>query len=138
MVRAWRAAITMDSRACRALRWHSGGRGSKRGSKMASRGNLIVALICLPAFVVIHGAVSYFVFGLAIVSGENGDTSGANTLGILSLIIAPFLLLAYCLPLPLSVAGPVGILCSSLFWWLVGFLCLNYPLPKLEAQHDGK
>jgi len=49
------------------------------------------------------------------------------------LILAPFLVSAYLLPL--EVALPVGILCSSLFWWVVGFVALNYP--NYEAD-DGK
>jgi hypothetical protein len=101
---------------------------------MMSRDRITLALISLPIFVVVHGAVSYFIFELAWVSGENGDTSGANTLEISLLMLAPFFALSFCLPLP-DAALPVGMIFSSLFWWIVGFYALNYPNYGAE---DGK
>jgi hypothetical protein len=104
---------------------------------MASHVKTVIALMTLPAFVLIHGAVSILVFGLAFGFFEAGETSIATAFGILSMILTPFLTLTNWLtpPLPDSVTLPVGILCSSFFWWLVS---LKFILSKIEAQADRK
>jgi hypothetical protein len=93
---------------------------------------VVITAVSLPVFVVIHGAVSLFVLCLAFVSAEQGDSS-AVPLAVLGLILAPFLILTNWLQLPAAL--PVGILCSSLFWW---FVSLKFILLIVERTSSSQ
>jgi hypothetical protein len=95
---------------------------------------LIYAILSLPAFLVIHGAATVFVFGVAFATGEQGASS-TGAMGIVCLILAPLFILADFLPLSDSAAVPVCVFGSSLFWWfvLVSFIWANIEAPVQQS-----
>jgi hypothetical protein len=102
------------------------------GGKMPSHVKIVLALMILPCFVAIHFVLSLLVFSFAFGVAEAGNSSIAVPLSILGCILMPFVVLADWLtpPLPDFATLPVGILCSSLFWYIVS---LKFILLKLEA-----
>lgn len=96
---------------------------------------MTMTALSLPVFVIIHGIVSYFVFSFAFGAGEAGNTAEAYFLGILSLILTPFLVPAFML-FP-EAALLVGIISSSLFWWVV-FILVKLSLLEFEARVDAQ
>ena len=103
---------------------------------MASHSKIITWLIGFPAFVLAHGYVSFRVFEFAFGFAEAGNSAGAIPLGILSMILTPFLVLAdlLTLVLPDSAVLPICVLSSSLIWWLV---CLKV-VSRFRHKNDSE